>query len=407
MFNRIKNLKNKYKLYDLFYPIVVAIIILQLYISEIRLGVITSFIIILLIYKNLKKQSLFFNSSINKMVLLYLIYNSVSIILFLFKGFPISVFFAEWSNSILPICFFYFAQIERNPNDNFYRFTLDALVVSFVIGFILWIWDPPFYRVFMDITEGPGTDLLFFESIFGLTATGALGYIAFLLSSYRIFKTKGRSGKIYLVVSMVTTILTFRRGALFVLALAILIMHFIGYFRFRFLKKRYFVLEFIFLYCIILLVTANYEDFFTNLTERATMLSEAFNERSTNWVDAFNQGNLLIGGGLGAFGHKVSAYSKIFIADGNYFKMLAEIGIIGTILFITIIISSVFAGFRDFRNKYLEIGIVIGLSLIAIGSNIFEYQIIVPTFWYAIGRLANNNKAGRSIDKMVYVDSEF
>ncbi|TDE51303.1 O-antigen ligase family protein [Flavobacterium sp. GT3P67] len=385
---------SSYKLYEYFYIIVVIVIIFQLYIPQIRLGVITAIIIFILIYKNIKKHSLLYNSSINKLVLFYILYNSISILWFLLKGFPVSVFFAEWTNSILPVFFFYFSYPFKKQQDNFYRLTLLALIFSFIIGFVLWIMEPPFYRAFMDVTEGPGTDLLFFQSIFGLTATGALGFVAFLISFHIIFKSKGKNGKIALLVSLVATILTFRRSALVVLIMSILVMHFIGYFRYSFVKKRYFLLELAFFYGVILFVSYNYDDFFTNLFERVSMLSEAFDERKANNLSAFSHDNFLIGGGLGAYGHKVVPYSKVVIADGNYFKMFAELGIIGTFIFFSILACSIFKGMQDLRNKYLEMGIVIGLSLMAVGSNIFEYQIIAPVFWYSVGKISaiNNPK---------------
>lgn len=152
------------------------------------------------------------------------------------------------------------------------------------------------------------------------------------------------------------------------------------------------MIEAVICYIIYILIADNYSDFFANLIQRGSMISEAINERSDNWFDAFKHGNLIIGGGLGAFGQKVLGYSKIIIADGNYFKMLAEIGAIGILLFLTIIISSLVKGFKDLRNNYLEIGIVIGISIQAIGSNIFTYQIVIPIFWYAVGRLATKNR---------------
>lgn len=375
------------KLHEYFYLIVVLVILFQLYVPQIRLGIITSFIMFLLIYKNIKRHSLLYNSSINKLVLFYILYNSISIFWFLFKGFPLSVFFAEWTNSILPVFFFYFSYPYKRKEDQFYHYTLLALIFSFIIGFVLWIMELPIYRAFMDVTEGPGTDLLFFQSLFGLTATAALGFIAFLISFQIIFKSKGKNGKIALLISLVATILTFRRSALAVLILSILVMHFLGYFRYSFVKKRYFLIELAFFYGLILYVTYTYDDFFTNLFERISMLSEAFDERKVNNLSAFSQDNLLIGGGLGAYGHKVVPYSKIVIADGNYFKMFAELGIIGTFTFFSILTCSIFKGIQDLRNKYLEMGIVVGLSLMAIGSNIFEYQIIAPIFWYSVGKI--------------------
>lgn len=383
---------SSYKLYEYFYIIVVVVILFQLYVPQIRLGVITSVIILILMYKNIKRHSLLYNSSINKLVLLYILYNSLSLLWFLFNGFPVSVFFAEWTNSILPVFFFYFSYPFKKERDNFYRLTLFALIFSFILGFILWVMELPLYRAFMDVTEGPGTDLFFFQSLFGLTATGALGFVAFLISFQIIFKSRGKNGKIALLVSLVGTILTFRRSALFVLIMSILVMHFIGFFRYSFVKKRYFLLELAFFYGVILLISYNFDGFFVDLFERVSMLSEAFDERSTNWLDAFKQANFLIGGGLGAFGHKVMPYSKVVIADGNYFKMFAEIGSIGVFMFLSILASSIFKGMQDLRNKYLEMGIVIGLSLMAIGSNIFEYQILAPIFWYSVGKIfAINN----------------
>ncbi|MFV8352511.1 hypothetical protein [Flavobacterium sp. XS2P14] len=383
---------SSYKTHEYFYIIVVVVILFQLFVPQIRLGVITSVIILILMYKNIKRHSLLYNSTINKLVLFYILYNSISILWFLFKGFPVSVFIAEWTNSILPVFFFYFSYPYKKERDNFYRLTLFALIFSFIIGFILWVMELPLYRVFMDVTEGPGTDLLFFQSLFGLTATGALGFVAFLISFQIIFKSKGKKGKIALLIALVATILTFRRSALFVLLMSVLMMHFIGYFRYNFVKKRYFLLEFTFFYGVVLLISANYDDFFINLYERVSMLSEAFDERKGNNSVAFGQDNFLIGGGLGAFGHKAVPYSKVIIADGNYFKMYAELGSIGVFVFLSIVVSSIFKGLQDLKNKYLELGIVIGLSLMAIGSNIFEYQIIAPVFWYSVGKIfAKNN----------------
>lgn len=398
MANWSNKFKNSYKLFEFFYPLLVGIIILQLlFFPEIRLGVATSLLILILLYKNLSKRILLHNSTINKLVLLYISYNTVSIVWFLFTGFPVSVFIAEWSNSILPIFFFYFAYVDVNRKNSFYNITLGALFVSFLIGFSLWILEPPFYRVFMDTTEGPGTDMLFFQSLFGLTATGVFGFVGFLISSHIVFTSNARKGKISLIVCMLATILTFRRSSLFVLAFSILIMHFIGYFRYGFVKKRYFLIEALFLYGIYIYVAGNYGDFFTSLIERGSMISEAFNERSGTWNFAFDNGNLIMGDGLGAFGHKAIGYNKVLIPDGNYFKIFAEIGAIGTLLFFFIIVSSIVFGFMNFRNKYLELGIVFGLSLIAVGSNVFSYQSLMPIFWYSIGRLSLKYKENEKL----------
>jgi hypothetical protein len=395
----IQKLRSNYKSFDFFYPIIIGIMIFQLALFPgIRIGILTALVILVLVFKDVNKRVFLLNGTINKMILLYLIYNTGSLCWFFFTGLPVSVFFAEWSNSILPILFFYLAYIERKQSFNFYSITLKFLLISFILGFILWFWEPPFYRVFMDTMEGVGTDMLFFQSIFGLTATGALGVLGFLISAYIVFQSKGKKGKIALAICMLTVMLTFRRSAMAVLGIAIIALHYIGYFHFRYIKKRYFLLEAVVLYYIFVLISGIYTDFFTDLVERASMISEAFSERSDTWTYAFTFGNLIFGDGLGVYGHKAIGYSTVLISDGNYFKMLAEIGLIGTGLFLMIIICSLTVGFKDFRNKYLEISVVLGTCIMAIGSNIFTYQIIMPIFWYSIGRLSIDYKTRTAAD---------
>jgi len=391
LINRRGRFKDSYKLLDFFYPLFVGLIIMQLFLFPgIRLGVATSVLILILLFKYLNRRILLQNTTVNRFVLLYISYNTASIVWFLFTGMPVSVFLAEWSNSILPIFFYYLAYVEIHKSNRFYFLTLGALLLSFVIGFSLWITESQLYRVFMDTTEGAGTDLIFFQSLFGLTATGVFGYIGFIISSHRIFTSNGRNGKIAMVVSMLATILTLRRSSLFILAMSVIIMHFVGYLRYGFIKKRYFIVECIFIYIIYFFVSKYYGDFLVDLIQRGTMFTEAFDERSGTWNYAFDYGNIIFGKGLGSFGHKAIGYSSVLIPDGNYFKILAEIGTIGLFLLILIMLFSMALGFRDFRNKYLDFSIVFGLSIIAVGSNVFSYQSLTPIFWYSIGRLSRN-----------------
>ena len=103
----LKSLK-KIRIYEYYYLIILFVILIQLFfIPNIRLGVVTSFIIIFVLYNTINRHDLLKNSDINKLVLAYLFYNTFSVLLYVFSGIPLSVFFAEWSNSILPIFFFY------------------------------------------------------------------------------------------------------------------------------------------------------------------------------------------------------------------------------------------------------------------------------------------------------------
>ena len=392
MINIFKSIK-KNRIYEYYSLIILFIILIQLFfIPSIRLGVVTAVIILLVFYNTVNKHDLLRNSHINKLVLAYLLYNTFSILLYAFSGIPLSVFFAEWSNSILPIFFFYLPSKEKIDSFRFYNITLIVLIISFITGFYLWISDSEYYKFFMDTTEGPGTGLDFFQSLYGLTATGTLGVIGFLISSSLVLRSNGKKGKIAMIICFVATILTFRRGAMFSLFIATIILHYIAYLKFNFLKKRYFIIEILFIYFIYKYFLSDYAILLENLVERSSEISQAVGERSFTWTYAFQDLTFIFGKGLGSVGHKAIGFSKILIADGNYFKMVGEIGIVGTFLFFAILISSFWTGFKDFKNKYLDLGIIFCICLIAIGSNIFTFQSIAPIFWYAIGRITYPSK---------------
>ena len=109
----------KKNLYEYFYVLIFGIILVQLFfVPGIRLGVLTSIIIIFLLFTSISKKVLFKNSFINKLILLYILYNTVSIVWVVFSGIPVAVFVAEWTNSILPVFFFYFAYGDTENKNN-------------------------------------------------------------------------------------------------------------------------------------------------------------------------------------------------------------------------------------------------------------------------------------------------
>lgn len=385
--------KSKYNIFDLYYFFITGIIIIKLFVPEIRLGVTASFIICLYIFQYYRKYTLLFKNSINSLVLLYILYNTITLLWYSISGLPLSVFIREWSNSILPVFFFHFAYASHKERANFYKTTLYALAFSFALGFVFFLWQPYFYRFFLSTIDGVGTNIIststFYRSLFGLTATGSLGVIGFILSSREILSSDGTRGKTLAIFFILATILTLRRSALVVLAFSYIAIHYIGYIKYNFLKKRYLLLEIMTVFLVITALTSYLSsDYFSDIIERASSISQAIEERSSSWVDGLKHGNLIIGTGLGAFGHKSVGYNVNAIPDGNYFKMLAEVGVIGTLLFLSIIISSLIKGIKNLRSNYIEIFIIITFCLQAIGSNVFSFQILAPIFWYSVGRLA-------------------
>jgi hypothetical protein len=158
------------------------------------------------------------------------------------------------------------------------------------------------------------------------------------------------------------------------------------------LKKKYLVVELFFIFLIAGYLNDNFADLLSILNERMMMLSESIDERSGSWVEGLMYGNLIIGSGLGVFGHKAVEFSDKYIPDGNYVRMLAELGVIGTSIFFSIIIGTLFKGLKSLRGNILEVGIIVGLCIQAVGSDIFSFQLIVPILWYSVGRVNINRQ---------------
>lgn len=383
-----------YKTLDFYYFLVIGILSMGMFIPGIRIGVIASMMILYFMYKHLRTGSLFKNY-VDVLVMIYILYNTISVLWFIFSGLPISVFIKEYSNSILPMFFYYLGKIDDKNNKNFYQITLKAIILCFVLGFILFIQQPYYYREFLNTIDGiGGTDLILtssaFRSLVGLTMTGSLGVVGVLISFTNILDSNGRNGKIALILCMIAVALTFRRSALFVALAAFFVFHYYGYIKYGMLKKKYLVVELVIVFLIIGYLNDNFADLLTMLNERLMMLSESIDERSDSWVEGLMYGNLIIGSGLGVFGHKAVEFSDKYIPDGNYVRMLAELGVIGTSIFLSIIITSLFKGLKNLRGNILEVGIIVGLCIQAVGSDIFSFQLIVPILWYSVGRVNIN-----------------
>lgn len=375
-------------MHQYFYTTLLLAILAQLYlVPGLRLGVVTAVIILMMGFKEIKRNQLLVKTQHNKLILLYAIYNTGTICLYIINEIPVSVFWAEWSNSILPVIFYYFGIKSDRADLRFYKNTLQALLVAFLIGFYLWMSGSEIYRVFMDATEGAGTDLLYFQSLFGLTATGAFGVIGFLIGTEIIFKSRGEKGKLALIICAISAIITFRRAAMLALFSSAIAMHYFGYFKLKYLKKKYLIIEALALIGVFLYTSSQFGEVYSDIIERAGMISDAFESRSGTWTSAFDFTYLVTGRGLGAVGHKAVGFSDYLIPDGNFFKIIAETGLVGFVLFALIITMAIKAGAKRIKDNYLALGVVLCMCLMAIGSNIFTYQSIAPIFWYSIGRL--------------------
>ena len=122
---------------------------------------------------------------------------------------------------------------------------------------------------------------------------------------------------------------------------------------------------------------------------RLVSLPGAIGQRSDQWIGAINNmSNLWLGNGLGANGHRAAGITEHLIADGGLAKLFVEMGILGTGIFVYMMILCFKYGTRHLRECAAEVGIIAVTLLQCVGSNVLEFQIVTPIFWFAAGVIA-------------------
>ncbi|WP_074613583.1 oligosaccharide repeat unit polymerase [Polaribacter dokdonensis] len=381
-FEKIDLLKN-------YYFISVLIYFSAIYLTFIRVGLFMSFILVLASTVLYYKKKFLIRKGLDVLVIFYIIYNIFSFVFFTFSGLPYSVFFKEFSNSILPIIPFYFFG-RLNYQNSFYNTTLYALAGCFLVGFYFYFTLPYNYMFFMNKIDGTGTNpigyTINYHSILGITATGSLGAISLLLSLGKLYNSKFKKGKIIFLICLVALVLSFRRAALYTGLFAILWFNYLIIFKFKSQKFKILFFElFIVLISIYKLLEFNPE-FLDDLYERFNSFSDAIDSRSGSWFAGLSHTKSFItGDGLGRYGHKAVEFSNLYIPDGNYFRMIAELGFVGFSIFLLIIFNAIKLGIYNLKDNYINICIIIMVCLQAVGSDMFSFQIVAPLFWFAIG----------------------
>ena len=371
-----------------------------MYNNNMRPGLGMAIVMLIVYYLFFLKNKLVISNKVDAIVLIYVLYAAVSFLWFFFSGMPVSVFIREFSNSILPIGFYFIAksEVNYNYNDKFYSNSLNVIIISFLIGFVLHLQMPVFYLKYMSLIEavdGKGMAFIrqYYGSIWGLTVTGSLGVVGLLISFKQIKEKNSKVAVFTLIICALGLIMTYRRSAIIIGLMAIIMVHILGLLKYKIIKPRFILAEILLSTIIINWTFDNVPFYFEDLYERATSVSVAFDERSYTWFMGLETvNNIIAGDGLGTYGHKALAYSQNIIPDGNYFKILGELGILGISLFISIIIISILKGSTNLKILWAEVGIITALSLQAIGSNIYSFQQLMPLFWFSIGRCNSKHK---------------
>ncbi|MCF8298083.1 MAG: O-antigen ligase family protein [Saprospiraceae bacterium] len=327
----------------------------------------------------------------------YLIYNLSSGAWFATTGIPFMIYIKELSNVIFPMLFYYIGFSGIVNANKFYKTFVVSFVFATVVGMYLYCFSYGWYFAFLRRIEPWFNEEYYsmygrMNSFLGSTAMGSISIIALVMAVCDTIK-RGFSATNMLIVllSIVSAVLSYQRSAVCLSIVAVC-----GLFTFGLIKRRiklqYYITIIILAFGLILVAANMRPDYVESLWARVMSTAFAVSERKAQWHTALASRNYdwVLGNGLGAGGHKAMEFIEATVCDGSFVKMLVETGLVGCVLFAIINISTILRGMKCWRFLLMEVCIILVLLLQSIGSNVLAFQVILPIYWFCVGRIWRN-----------------
>ncbi|MCR5223062.1 MAG: hypothetical protein K6D90_09390 [Lachnospiraceae bacterium] len=404
--NTIKSVCSKIKISEFYYILVVLGYTATLVSLSVRPGVIATVLMLLVGLQLLAGKCIVIRSLSDLMAVCFFAWQVLSVIWLLQGPCPLSVYFPEFTASVLPMIFYFAGKSAGKRAGNWYRGYLIAMLILGILGVIFYVFAPQFYNdwsVALSHTSkaDAATTRVRMNSVVGSTClsfTMVAGMLAaaFFLgeentgedSSVKI-KQQRFFGAICLALCLLFAILANQRSGLVVAGLVVVYINILIFFKLNLLPKKYFFIELGVLAAVFVLIGILRFDFLLKYWYRLASLPTAVSERSEQWVAAVNNMySTWLGNGLGANGHHAIGVEDAFvIADGGLIKLYCENGVVGFSMWLFLLILSCKKGLSNLSSRYAELGIVFAMLLQSIGSNMIAFQLCAPIFWFAIGRL--------------------
>ena len=394
-----ESISNKFAWFTIHYYILAMVVnFAYLYWNNIRVGIICAIIMILVFVDFIFKKSRYIkiiDSKTTLLVIAFIFYNLIMIYIGVLNGYPALIGISEFSNGVLPIIFYFVALNMSNFEEfKFVKSFTYACLFLVLIGIIMYITKPDIYFDYMQrsiIHYHQETYLASprMHSFVGSVVVGSVACMAFALEiNFLISKRKYYRAILSSVILLIGIILTMQRSSWLFAVIAIMLISLSILSdktkSFRPIIKFGFII--FMLSVIAALIIPNLIEIILN---RISLINvDAITERSADWGYVLEQGiATLFGGGLGTGGHRAMFIRDITIRDNNYFKMIYEIGLIGNIMLIGIMISTILKGIFNYRKYAVYVCIVLGILFQSIGSNTLSFQLVTPMFWFAVGRI--------------------
>ena len=336
-------------------------------------------------------------SVLDGLVFCFLLYQVVSLVLYLQPNNPagISSYFYGVHLLVLPI-FLYFttARMTEEEQEKLLRFICYLHILLVVSGLLLFVLRPEFYTDYLrERLASRNVEEIWeiysrLNSYMGSTAVGLLSAVTIALLP--MVKMKKLTKYLLLIIFLLAVLLTQQRGAYVSACVATLFFLFYRNFSIRYLMLVV-VLSAVAGYFI---VSASFNEVNTLLDYTKNRIAVdllgggAFGERS----DSYQKGWRLwsefpFGMGLGATTSAADtggAHPGGQVVDANYMRILCDIGFLGLIFFLAIVLAAVRSGLSCRGGAYLLVVIFI-YCFQATGTNVFDIFYVNHLFWLLLG----------------------
>jgi len=119
--------------------------------------------------------------------------------------------------------------------------------------------------------------------------------------------------------------------------------------------------------------------------ERFDTIDSMISDRNHQWLNALKVFfEYPWGIGIGMLSHITAAQGfELACPDGNYFRILGELGLYGFVVFILLLGTAIVRGLFHV-NIFYGLALMV-FSLQAIGSNVFDFYYTSFLFWFLVG----------------------
>lgn len=355
------------------------------------------------------------------LMIVWMIYNAASIILYAFNGMPIACYFWALRNYFFPFMFFFIGNWSKINDDSFYNYYIISGIFFLVIGLYLYYVMPNYYLAFLsrvkenawyasgnvvsdDVIWSGHRFTSFSSSSYDTSAISVTMLISALSYMYRPYIIKQIWLYVLSIICFLCAILCQQRIAMASSFLVLLVFSVYG------IRNRNWG---VMIMSIALVVAGTVALSFAFSDARLLNISEVINlrldqmsfdmameERSGQVERAWGEilTFLVTGKGMGAGGHAASMHGQIGIHDNGYFQMLLEFGILGMLIFIPLMWRTVVKGIKNFKLYSIETMVILYFLLSNIGADIFaQSYFITPIFWFCMGRIWNESYRQRRL----------